>query len=130
MLSPHLVVNFKLLNDPEFQKHPERRGDHGIVVQGEVVKVKLLDAQLTAQGDFSCLKERGQFHQSLEALKSKHQHPLRPGLNMHHVLKHIRVEFCVLRCYLESVNFHFGAGCMVGQHLKGNYSHTEMFLFS
>lgn len=70
MPSPHLVVNFKLLNDPEFQEHPERRGDHGIVVQGEVVKVKLLDAQLTAQGDFSCLKESGEFHQSLEGAET------------------------------------------------------------
>lgn len=70
-LSHHLVVNFKLLNHPEFQKHPERRGDHGIVVQGKVVKVKLVNAQLTAQGDFSCLKERGQLCQSLEALRSE-----------------------------------------------------------
>lgn len=58
MLSLHLVVDFKLLNHSELQEHPQRRGDHGIIVQGEVVKVKLLDAQLTAQGDFSCLKER------------------------------------------------------------------------
>lgn len=92
VLSPHLVVNFKLLNDPEFQKHPERGGDHGIVVQGEVVEVELLDAQLTAQGDFSCLKERGEFHQSLEALEPQHHPPLQPGLHMHRLLQHIRTE--------------------------------------
>lgn len=77
VLSPHLVVYFKLLNHPEFQKHPERRGDHGIVVQGKVVKVKLVNAQLTAQGDFSRLKDRGQFCQSLEALRSKRQNPIK-----------------------------------------------------
>lgn len=131
MLSLHLVVDFKLLNHSELQEHPQRRGDHGIIVQGEVVKVKLLDAQLTAQGDFSCLKERERTVPPItEALKSKHQRPSQPGLNMHRVPKHIRKEVCVLKCYLESVNFHFGAGCMVGQHLKGSYSHTKMFLFS
>lgn len=92
VLSPHLVVDFKLLNDPEFQKHPERRGDHGIIVQGEVVEVELLDAQLTAQGDFSCLKEREEFQLSQEALKPKHHHPLQPGLHMPRLLQHIRIE--------------------------------------
>lgn len=77
-LSPHLIVDFKLLNDPEFQKHPQRRGDHGVVVQGEVVKVKLLDAQLTAQGDFSRLEDRRQFHRSLKVPKPKQQQPQRP----------------------------------------------------
>lgn len=41
---PHLVVDFKLLNDTELQKHPEWRSDHGVVVQREVVEVKLIDA--------------------------------------------------------------------------------------
>lgn len=37
---------------------------------------------------------------------------------MHRVLKHITLDFCVLKRYLQSVDFYFGAGCMVGQHLK------------
>lgn len=69
--------------------------------------MKLVNAQLTAEGYFSCLKEREQFYQLLEALKSKHR-----------VLKRIRLEFCIFIRYLESVNFYFGAGCMIGQHLK------------
>lgn len=87
--SPHLVVNFKLLNHPEFQKHPERRGDHGIIVQGKVVKVKLVNAQLTAQGDFSRLKERGQWDLSIKS-----------GLNMLCVLKHIILESLPSVCRL------------------------------
>lgn len=53
---PHLIVNLKLLNDTEIQKHPQRGGDHGVIVQGEVIKVELVDAQLDAQGDLSCLQ--------------------------------------------------------------------------
>lgn len=43
-LAPYLIVNFKLLDDTKFQKHPERSGDHGVIVQREVVEVKLVDA--------------------------------------------------------------------------------------
>lgn len=56
LLVPHLIVNFKLLNSTKIQKHPQRGGDHGVVVQGEVVEVELIDAQLNAQGDLSCLQ--------------------------------------------------------------------------
>lgn len=41
---PHLIVNFKLLNYAKFQEHPKWRSDHGVIVQGEVVEVKLIDA--------------------------------------------------------------------------------------
>lgn len=34
------------------------------------------------------------------------------------VLKHIILDFCILKRYLQSVDFYFGAGCVVGQHLK------------
>ena len=54
-LKPHLIVNFELLDNGKFQKHPERCGDHGVIVQGEVVKVELIDAELTAQGDLGSL---------------------------------------------------------------------------
>lgn len=30
---PYLIVNFKLLDNTKFQKHPERSRDHGVVVQ-------------------------------------------------------------------------------------------------
>lgn len=56
LLMPHLIVNFKLLNSTKIQKHPQWRGDHGVVVQGEVVEVELVDAQLNAKGDLRCLQ--------------------------------------------------------------------------
>lgn len=61
---PHLVVNFKLLNNSKFQKHPKRCSDHGVVVQREVIEMKLINAQLTAQGNLCCLREKQQSYQS------------------------------------------------------------------
>lgn len=61
-LTPHLIINFEFLHDAKLQKHPQGGGDHGIVVQGKVIKVELIDPELTAQGDLSGLgKEKGQF---------------------------------------------------------------------
>lgn len=56
LLLSHLIVNFKLLNSTKIQKHPQGRSDHGVVVQGEVIEVELIDAQLNAKGDLSCLQ--------------------------------------------------------------------------
>lgn len=41
---PYLIVNFKLLDNTKFKKHPERRCDHGVIVQRKVVEVKLINA--------------------------------------------------------------------------------------
>lgn len=52
----HLIVNFKLLHNSQFLKHSEGCGDHGVIVQGEVIEMKLIDSQLVAQGDLSSLE--------------------------------------------------------------------------
>lgn len=101
--SPHLVVNFELLDRSEFQEHPEGGGDHGVVVQGEVVEVELVDAELAAQRDLGGLARH--FHSDrligdASGVKSVH--------------------FLHSSFYLESVNFHLGAGGVVGQHLRQN----------
>lgn len=49
---------------------------------------------------------------------------------MHCVLKHITLDFCTLKRYLQSVDFYFGAGCMVGQHLKGRLFTQRVLFFS
>lgn len=48
---------------------------------------------------------------------------------MHGVLKHIILDFCILKHYLQSVDFYFGAGCVVGQHLKERLFTERVFFF-
>lgn len=107
LVLPHLIVNLKLLNSTEIQEHPQRGSDHGVVVQGEVIEVKLIDAQLNAKGDLSCLQGGGRIHHTSSS------GTIQPSYQLFYA-------FYSRGRYLEPVNFHFGAGCMVGQHLGTN----------
>lgn len=51
----HLIVDLKLLDHPQLDEHPQSGRDHGVNVQGEIVKGELVNAQLTDQGDVSGL---------------------------------------------------------------------------
>lgn len=47
----YLIVDLKFLDHSQLDEHPQSGRDHGVDVQGEIVKGELVDAQLTHQGN-------------------------------------------------------------------------------
>lgn len=43
--TPHLIVDFKFLNHPQFHEHPKSSRDHGINVERKVIKMDVIDGK-------------------------------------------------------------------------------------